>query len=135
MSFVLNWVLRLRSQEASREIDQVRLDAAEASRAVARQLRTAMQLSVLTFQSIGGGLNQIYALGIEAVLLQIETLVTAEAALAAGTLGLGTGFRLIASSIAVASMYNQMRLLRAGQTKAAQQIGYLTGTSRFVSYL
>ena len=67
----------------------------------------------------GSAINEIYIIGIEAALLTVELVISMQATLAAGTLGVLGVVSAVAGGAQVIALLIKMQQLREGQTEAA----------------
>lgn len=138
MSFSLRITGKADMTEANEEIDRTSRKNAEATRAMAQQLRTVATMTVLTLTAFGGGVGLMYGLGIEAVAVALETIAAIRVAMAAATGGatalIDLG-RAVVGIGAITALIIQMIRLKQGREEAARETGNIANLLKFGMYL
>lgn len=104
-----------------------------AARSIVSNLRRAAQFGMLLATATGGALNRQYTLAIEAALVTLDTVIAMQAAVAAGTFGVGTAIQGAASAISVILMIRAIQQLRQGKAEQAAQTQQVIQVFRVMS--
>ena len=135
MSFNLKITGQADMTEANAEIDNTKLKNAQATKAMAQQLRTVATMATLTVAAFGGGVNMMYTLGIEAVAVALETIASIRVAMATTTIGVSEIFQIAVGTAAVTALIIQMVRLKQGREEAAAETGKIAALFKFGMYL
>jgi len=112
--------------------------AAEATAAIARQLRIATTMGFMTLQAFGKGVNAMYTLGIESLILGVEAMATFRAGMAvvAGPIGAAiVAARAVVSIGAITAMLITIVRLKQGRDQAASETQRWVGVLKYATYL
>jgi len=116
------------------DLNQKKIEVAQATRAMARPLRIISTMTMQTFSALGAGIGVFGALLIESILLTIETIASARIALVAADPMMAT-IRTVAGIGAISMMLIQMTKIKQHRTESAQETAKWVGVFRTGSYL